>query len=494
MVHLSVTIISTLFLFCEILSNSVLFMIYIYPIITFVLIGLVFFVLFLLKKKGVNLNPKIILNIFLGVLLGAVILKLIFNDGFQQIINGGYYDEDYIKKTDIVESLSRWFVFFGTIMAMTILLLQKEHKTINAILFYVVLPMMVFSIIFIGNSIYYYSTLRATENNPCAPEWLAASLTIIEFSALTLIPLLQRFVFGRDYKLSKKEINSTLKLGIFGFFICIPIFTYSSLIGHTDIDIKMFNLPHVFWILSIIAVPLCIYFFFKKEDKDIKELIMAILCLFLVFHYNQLFKRSIRTSRLPFQLCNLASYLFIVLFISRKQGLFNFIYGANPLGALIAVVTMIEPGKIFYFWTAHYIIQHLYVFIIPFLFIAFGLFERPNLKKFSIDFIKGFLIYATCCLLFNLIYDGFIYNEANDYLNWTNFFYLSYCPVPELFSFYPALIEFAIPFGQTSITPFYYLFIYVVFGALSFVIYFAEVGIYKLIDLSKTAFRRKEVE
>lgn len=450
---------------------------------------LIFFAFFVLKKKNVKINYK---KVLLGLEIAVFALsffKCVMNDDFIHVINGGEIYGVVCNKTDILETIVRWVVL--TTEVLTITLLVTNHKHVKTILFYVCLPLMILSSLYFDKSLSYYLT-NANIGAVILPNFLTYVLLYSEMIILMIIPLMIKFLDCEDINPSNKnEWISMIKLGVFSLFTCVPFLTFPSLFGHTSVEIQVFNLVHIGWILSIIAVYCLFYFFFRKELQEVRRTILSIMVIFLFLHFNMCFKVGITISRLPFQLCNLASYLFVIILFTKNKGLFNFIFLANPVGALIAVATLSETGEIFRYWMIHYLVEHLWVCVIPLLFVALGEFEFPTLKKATKSYLLWFNIYFFSMLLFNCVENGLIVkNFSNNVINDVNFFFLIDCPVKDVLPFYKDLLIGKINLLGQDVYIVYLLFIYVVFSVLCYVLYFGQAGLFKLASIIKKENRK----
>ncbi|MCQ2087614.1 MAG: YwaF family protein [Bacilli bacterium] len=454
----------------------------VYTLIVFVICAALCGVCAYIRKKNVSFNYKLISKILVISLLVISMLKAIAADGFTIVINGGEIYGVESDKTDIFESIIRCGLLATECLIFTSLIL--DNKSVKWILSRISLPFITLSLVYFYFSVSYF-TNPASFGMYFIPPVLAAILLTFEYAIVFAI-CLGIHLFDKAKLETKEEKIATIKLGIISQLVCIPFLVFGAIFGSTSLEMSVMSPAHIGWIVSIPVVYCVIYFLFKNENKDIKLAMLAVMCFFLMIHMTSSFKVGYQTNRLPLQLCNLAPYIFVLLLFVRKKSLFNWIYVANPVGAIVAVFTLADRDFIFCFWMIHYLVEHLYVFIIPILFVTFGVFERPSIKQLLKDYFIWFSIYFGVCLLFNCIHNGLVYPNAGiEWINDVNFFYLLDCPVKDVLPFYSALEFIKINlFGQEFFLG-YIGFIYVVFSALSFLLYYIQEGIFKLTEIIK---------
>ncbi|MDD7316840.1 MAG: YwaF family protein [Bacillales bacterium] len=450
----------------------------IYSSILYLILLIVFGVFCLLKKKT-NINFKIIFYVLEGILFTSMFVKCFMHDSFIYVINDGELYGVYSNNTDIKESFIRWVMMFSQIIFLNLAINNnKFNKILSA---YICLPLVFISSLFFDNSLSYflnYEHVLAFR----FPNVLTIIILYLEMLSSLLIPITLLFYNKDELKIEQKHDYAVLvKLGIFSLLTCIPFLFYPSLFGQSEIQIKFMNTTHIMWIVSIALIYCLFYFCFQNEDISIRESILTVLILYLFFHFNSCFKVGLTLWRLPFQLCNLASYLFVIIMVCKKQSLFNFLFVANPVGALIAIITLSETGPIFKYWIIHYLIEHLWVFIIPLLFISFKIFKIPNIKQLTKSYFIWFSIYYFSMLFLNVFINGVLVpNFGSTIINSVNYFYLLDCPVKDVLPFYKDLMIGHIKIFNVDLYIVYLLFIYVVFTALCYLLYFIQVLFFKL--------------
>lgn len=121
-------------------------------------------------------------------------------------------------------------------------------------------------------------------------------------------------------------------------------------------------------------------------------LVLYILALSLLMQYNQMFGAiSINIERLPFQLCNIGSYLILVALITKSKKIFNFTVIVNVVGVRFALAVPDLDGEgLFYLYNMHFILEHTNVLVVPILALLLNIFPRLDKKSFKHFFFNLF--------------------------------------------------------------------------------------------------------
>ena len=103
---------------------------------------------------------------------------------------------------------------------------------------------------------------------------------------------------------------------------------------------------------------------------------------------------EITASRLPLQLCNIASYLLILTLLTKSDKLYHFTLVANVLGAILAIALLNNDPQDGFFqpmnW--HYIMEHQNVIVAPILMLTLRLFKPLENKDYK-DIVIAWTIY-----------------------------------------------------------------------------------------------------
>ena len=130
-------------------------------------------------------------------------------------------------------------------------------------------------------------------------------------------------------------------------------------------------------------------------------LVLYILALSLLMQYNQMFGAiSLNIERLPFQLCNIGSYLILVALITKSKKIFDFTVIVNVVGVIFALAVPdldLDGEGLFYLYNMHFILEHTNVLVVPILALLLKIFtrlDRKSLKHFLKTPRKGSTCYA----------------------------------------------------------------------------------------------------
>jgi hypothetical protein len=217
------------------------------------------------------------------------------------------------------------------------------------------------------------------------------------------------------------------------------------------------------------------------------------LCVFLTvvlfFHYDSLYLMGFTVDRLPIQLCNLASYLYLIAIPFKRQGLFQFCFIANMTGTLIAILMPDLSSGAFGFWIMHFILEHSLVMMIPVLAMGLRLFPRVNKTALKYSLI-GFTVYFIFCLIAGMILNG--YSDVTGYR--VNYFFLF--DLEKAFNYFPIFTfteNVHWQFGRFEVYPIFVLLMFVMFQLLTVCYYLAVRFVYKFED-DHFALRRSAID
>jgi len=263
--------------------------------------------------------------------------------------------------------------------------------------------------------------------------------------------------------------------------IVIPVVIPQSLIGFTNKFMMPFSIQHIMWIVVIFALFIIIYLVYRYKDRETRYMICVFLALYLFLHYNSIYLMDFKMSRLPFQLCNLGSYLVLIALIIRKKWFFDFCFLANIPGAMIAFcVPDVSEGMLSY-WNIHFYIEHTWVFLIPLLMVALRVVDRPNKKSLKSFFI-GFSIYFVFCAISGIITNCFLHIPKHPFYDKTNYFYLFDTTVLSVLPFLGFTRSWKITLNGYSFYPLYMVLIYVLFSVFCMIFYYVYLQLCKVGD------------
>jgi len=238
---------------------------------------------------------------------------------------------------------------------------------------------------------------------------------------------------------------------------------------------------NLLWVVVIFSLLAIIYIMFRFKDYNTRYLVIVFLSLFLFLHYNSIYLMDLKLSRLPFQLCNLGSYLILIAVLWKKQSFFDFILIANVTGAMIAFLVPDTSEGMLSFWNIHFYIEHTWVFVIPLLTVALRIIPRPGKNSIKHFFI-GFSIYFIFCAVIGVIFNGYLYVPSSDFYNRVNYFYIFDTTVLEILTFLRFTRLLPVFINGYAFYPLYMILIYVLFVSICLLVNFVYIRLCKVAD------------
>lgn len=430
------------------------------PLLIFGIVAVSFVLLLIFKNKLGKDKVILLLKIFSVSLFVLVNFRSFLNDNFVWVINGGTYGSIYYKTSDVWHSILRWTLMLSYVAYPCAIFFKS--KFLKNVSIYFCLPVNFIATFFYSDFLNYFITNSGRAIY--ASEWLRHLEFSFELILGMLFPLTLRFLAG--YKFDVK--NKSEWLTFFGLLplcllVVIPVTVPQSLFGFSSKYMVAFTLPHILWIVVILSMLVGLYFAFRFKDKNTRYALCTFLALFLFLHYNQIYLMDLNMKRLPFQLCNLGSYLVLFALLVKNQPFFDFVLLANVPGAMIAfLVPDISEGMLSY-WNIHFYIEHTWVFIVPLLMVALRLYERPNKGTFK-HFFVGFSFYFVFCAVIGILANCCMYKPFSWFFNRVNYFYLFDDTVINALPFLRFTRKYFITWNNYSFYPLYMLSVYILYS------------------------------
>jgi len=280
-----------------------------------------------------------------------------------------------------------------------------------------------------------------------------------------------------------KEILLTVGILLITLISCIPIYIPQHLFGYTDLIFEAWTLPHFIWLALVVVEIISLYFIFRKKSTDLKMIMLFILSLSLLMQYNQMFGAiSLNIKRLPFQLCNIGSYLILVALITKSKKIFDFTVIVNVVGVILALAVPDLDGEgLFYLYNMHFILEHTNVLVVPVLSLLLGIFPRLDKKSLK-HFFFGFLIYYVCVFVLGTVFNGIALATDNSFYYANYLFMFDQATAADLIPFMGKLFDFNFRIGIFTFYPLMQIIVYVVFNLICFAIFGVIQLIYKIKD------------
>ena len=440
----------------------------IYQFIIIALVAVALTLLLVFKNKIGEKRFSLIMKVSAIALFVCALSRCFMNDNFIWTINGGTYGHIFYDRSDFLQSFLRWGTFIAYIVYPCAVFFK--HRLLKNIAIYFCLPVAIVSLVYYSDFITYFTT--DSGRAIYVSEWLRHFEFMLELFLLILIPLLLRFAYKHKFDIKNKKEWLYFFLLLPAILITvIPVTLPQSLFGFTNKFMNAFTLPHFLWIGIILLELTVLYFAFRFKDKETRYALCVFLALYLVLHYNSIYLMDFNMKRMPFQLCNLGSYLVLLSLLIKRQGFFNFVLLANVPGALIAfAVPDISEGMLSY-WNIHFYIEHTWVFIIPLLMVSLRLFERPD-KSAIKHFFIGFSIYALFCATAGIIANCVLYIPFHEFFNDVNYFYLFDTTVLAFLPFLGFTRAWEITLNAYTFYPLYMLMVCVLFSVFCMIYFY----------------------
>lgn len=356
-----------------------------------------------------KIYPKFNLNLLLKILVVAYFIigfaRMFMPDDFLLVINGAYDFNRYFDKVDYLSSFLRWS-YQTSLVILPISVFFPNNKYIKRIVVFYCLPFLIVNILSFDTYINYFTSkqvLSIRYSDPFGLGKLSDSFRVfelvLEFS-LALILEMQCSIDSKIYKMNKSEVFKFILLLIPVIIFTIPIYIPQSLFGYGTIKLTGFTLQNYIWILITILITFIIYFIFRFQSKENRYIVCLFFAINLFVLYNNFYMTGVTISRLPLQLCNLGCYIILLAMITKSQGIFDFIFIANILGTIIAIMVPDASSwkGIYSFFDFHFMYEHMMLFMLPILMVSLGIFKRPD-KKGLRNALIGFSVYFIFCCL-----------------------------------------------------------------------------------------------
>lgn len=460
------------------------------PTIVILLAILIVFICSRLYKrypKTIQMVLKVLSIIYAIIVLVGHLLP----DGFVYVINGSFYGQIYYDRTDVWQTVLRWGLNISSIvLPMAVFFKNRLMKNVAI---YLCLPFTILSVLFLNDFVYYFvqEESRAILDFPYLSESIRTLILdwgfrSFYFGAQLLIGLVipATIFFGEKHRFNWQDKTEKQYFFISLPFIIIasmPTYALQSLFGFASGRNNFsYSFAQLVWTSLIVVEIIAIYNIFKNKDYQTRYELCVFLCIQLFMHYNSTYIMGFTFKKLPFQLCNLAAYFFLIAIVFKRKRLFNFAYIANLVGAAIAVAAPDVEDGIFSFWYVHFVMEHMQVFAIPVIIGLLKIFPRFKKKDLK-DVFVGFSIYFFFCLISGTLLNGLALKTGDTGFK-VNYFYLfDLAKIHEYFPLIGLFSKRVVLFDYYTIYPIFQFGVYVLYFALCVICYYV---IEKLYDVA----------
>lgn len=388
----------------------------------------------------------------------------------------------------------------------------QKNKYFEKIASFVCLPIAVINVFFYADYMYYYTNLPAPGGGLHTIAWVSE-----DFQNLLLNVTFRGILFGltclvqiialallthknrAHLALIKGEIKNFILILLGVTYLSFPVYLPQFFFGHVDIEMQRFTVPHLIWMALIPVIIVAIYFIFRKKSYETRYLLVLAMSWALMYQFTYMFSGAaeLNIMKLPLQLCNLGSYLALIMLHKKNEKIYHFTLIVNVVGALIAIIILDivkKDSSLTHFFVIHYIVEHTKVMVIPILCLILKVFKPLNLKSLK-HFSIGFTIYWAFILVLGTISNGLKrmpeFSKINSFFTANHLFMFDKDTARGLVGFTDPLFENGvIKFGHFEIYPLIQLLVYVVFMAICIGVFFL---IYALTTKQRRAYK-KELE
>lgn len=178
--------------------------------------------------------------------------------------------------------------------------------------------------------------------------------------------------------------------------------------------------------------------------------------------------------KFPLQLCNIGSYLLLILLILKSEKLFHFALIVNVVGALVAMIVLdVENKGIGYFWNVHYILEHSKLITVPILCLLLKEFQPLRINDVK-HFLIGFAIYFSIAWVLGTLCNGIYQQTDNDYFKNNFLFMFDKSAAEGLLPWVGTLFDIQWNIGPFTIYPIVQTLVFIVFNAMCMLGFFCD--------------------
>ena len=457
-----------------------------YPGIVFLLAAIATTAVLLLFRSREASRLDLLLKVFAVSFCVLAFSRLFLSDAIVFNINGAWYENVKYENADIFHAILRWGYFINcAVLPMAVF---YESRFFRNILTVVCLPFSVLSAVFFGKYMEYFISELGRGFHVPAP--IRYVLFIVELVLAISVPLI--IIIGKKHIPNvrcKKELVDLI-LGIPAVaFASMPLYLPQSIIGYDSQTPKIGGNYHLTWIAFLFVLCVSCYYVFRFKSYDERYRFCMFITILGFFQFNSIYLMGVTIKRLPFQLCNIASYFYLVAMVFKLKKMFQFCFIVNMTGAIFAIIVADLSIGNFSFWTMEYVIEHTYVLLVPAMVMGLRIYPRVDTKSLKYIF-GGFTIYFLFAFVVGTILNGYsdITGETVNY-----FFMFDLELAYDFFPFMTFTSNWHYTFGRFEVYPMVIMGIFCLYSLLCYLIYLLVRFSYKLED-DHLELRRSSIE
>jgi uncharacterized membrane protein YwaF len=389
-----------------------------YLIFTICIALSIFLSLYITPKSGQKIYLERIIKVSAVVYIVLSMLHFFLPDLFVSPIG----DPALEMPLGRVGAILRWLNAICFIV-LPIAVFQK-NKYFEKIASFVCLPIALVNVGFYSHYMYYFTKVPAPGGG-----LYTLAFASEEFKALLLDVTFRSFEFGltclaqilalvlltyrnrEKLKIVKDEIGNFILIILGVTYLSLPVYVAQFFFGYVNIEMQRFTVPHIIWMIAIPVIIIVLYNIFKSKTYEARYLLVLSMSWALMYQFTQMFSGAaeLNVMKLPLQLCNLGSYLALIMLAKKSEKIYHFTIIVNVVGALVAIVILDivkKDSSLTHFFVIHYIVEHTKVMIIPILCLVLKVFKPLTLKSLK-HFSVGYTAYWAFILVLGTLSNGF---------------------------------------------------------------------------------------
>ena len=397
-----------------------------YGVTVFIAIACILLGLFLLKKFK---NPRKVFKIFVLVVALFFFIRFMWDDNANRLISA-LSGNDQTPFLNFVSIILMWFT--TPLIVMLCLYPFFKIRTIRNFIIFFGLPVAFLNIVFLwANAHALNGTLNWNAGQiirgliyaiECALlfagcfvfAWRQGTLTTEEADEETFSSnstekwtghLLPEGGLRYSFSMTVPQLKALLLLILPVLIVSMPVNLLQSFFGAGPrMAYDNLGFAHRTLIYFTFISMTAFYFVFRKQNIGTKRcalIFVSVVALINFLMWRHSFASFIDPMKLPLSLCTIAAVFIPLSLIHKLDKLFYFTLFIAVVGAFMAMLvpntrnmTLFNPGTVS-FW-----LNHMTVFMVPLLAVAFGVFPRPKWQQFTYS-LAGFAVYFGFILVTN---------------------------------------------------------------------------------------------
>ena len=348
-------------------------------------------------------------------------------------------------------------------------------------------------LVIVANIAFFRPVIKANLGTMDLTHWRA----IVHMGRITLLAMicgnaLIEKIRSRDFENIGNRLAKMALFAVLYMIAFMPTYYPQLLFGRIGDKTQDFTLTHRLFIYNSFIMPVVLYFANRRKSDEEKHFLVVMLSLSAVIQYFIYAPHRTGAAQFPLHLCNTAIIMMLVAYAFKVKSVYYFTYFINVLGAFVAIVLPEVESPAFSLGALTYWYNHWYAFFLPLLGVALGIFKRPSLKLMSSS-----LIVFTCYVVFVFFFNSYLNSpkfgdkfDADYFYLYSDFFIEKLAAVKDLK--YNYIWNYSAFGTELTAFPVFVLAIYIVFIALTFVIWGFYTMVFNISDAHrKLAYRKK---